>query len=210
MHREPRPGPGAPRAKTTGDIAAGLRVVARDRWLRALTLFGAASDLALMAYQSIQVPLLVRHVGTGTARATLLFEVGPALPALLIPLTTRAAGVLRYAAGGFCVSAGVVAGNVLKAGFQQRRPELRHAARRHARLRARAAGSGQRCGSPACRSPGWCCRCPRSAPPGTCRRTRSPPATPSPPEPARPDEPARVERWDTGVPAVRGRGVAYG
>ncbi|WUD74869.1 MFS transporter [Streptomyces sp. NBC_00510] len=153
-HREPRPAPAAPgarRTRMTGDIAAGLRLVAGDPWLRTLTLFGAASNLALMAYQSIQVPFLVRHVGlspgavgalvaaasaggvagallvhrvaarTGTARATLLFEAGLAVPALLIPLTTRGAGVLLYAAGGFCVSAGVVAGNVLKAGFQQRR-----------------------------------------------------------------------------------------
>ncbi|MGW3244353.1 MFS transporter [Streptomyces sp. NPDC001070] len=151
-HREPRPGPAAGaarRATMTSDIRAGLRLVAGDRWLRTLTLFGAVSNLALMAYQSILVPFLVREVGlspgtvgamvaaasaggvagafvvhrvaarTGTARATLLFELGLAVPALLIPLTTRGAGVLLYTAGGFCVSAGVVAGNVIKAGFQQ-------------------------------------------------------------------------------------------
>ncbi|MFE7120915.1 MFS transporter, partial [Streptomyces sp. NPDC057654] len=62
----------------------------------------------------------------GTARATLLFELGLALFALLIPLTTSGAGVLFFVAGGFCLSAGVVAGNVIKASFQQRYcpPEL--------------------------------------------------------------------------------------
>ncbi|MEV8409048.1 MFS transporter, partial [Streptomyces niveus] len=62
----------------------------------------------------------------GTARATLVFELGLAVFALLIPLTVGGAGVLFYVAGGFCVAAGVVAGNVIKASFQQRYcpPEL--------------------------------------------------------------------------------------
>jgi predicted MFS family arabinose efflux permease len=56
----------------------------------------------------------------GTARATLLFELGLPVFALLIPLTVGGAGILLFVAGGFCVSAGVVAGNVIKASFQQR------------------------------------------------------------------------------------------
>ncbi|QLE75817.1 MFS transporter [Streptomyces rectiverticillatus] len=138
------------------DIGEGLRLVAGDPWLRTLTLFGATSNLALMGYQSILVVFLVRTVGldpgpvgaiiaaagtggvagafvarrvagrVGTARATLLFELGLAVFALLIPLTTAGAGALLFIAGGFCVSAGVVAGNVIKASFQQRYcpPEL--------------------------------------------------------------------------------------
>ncbi|MEH6372928.1 MFS transporter [Streptomyces sp. KLMMK] len=138
------------------DIGEGLRLVAHDPWLRTLTLFGATSNLALMGYQSILVVFLVRTVGldpgpvgaiiaaagtggvagalaarrtagrVGTARATLLFELGLPVCALLIPLTTDGAGVLLCIAGGFCVSAGVVAGNVIKASFQQRYcpPEL--------------------------------------------------------------------------------------
>ncbi|WP_058041115.1 MFS transporter [Streptomyces roseifaciens] len=139
-----------------GDIGEGLRLVAGDPWLRTLTLFGATSNLALMGYQSILVVFLVRTVGldpgpvgaiiaaagaggvagalvarrvaarVGTARATLLFELGLPVFALLIPLTTDGAGALLFIAGGFCVSAGVVAGNVIKASFQQRYcpPEL--------------------------------------------------------------------------------------
>jgi MFS family permease len=62
----------------------------------------------------------------GTARATLLFELGIPVLALLIPLTVRGAGILLFVAGGFGVAAGVVGGNVIKTGFQQRYcpPEL--------------------------------------------------------------------------------------
>ncbi|MGW7003088.1 MFS transporter [Streptomyces sp. NPDC054933] len=150
-HREPR-------VTTTGhrpgvlvvEIGEGLRLIAGDPWFRTLAFFGAASNLALMGYQSIQVVFLVRSVGLapgvvgslvaavstggvvgaflarrvggriGTARATLLFELGVPVFALLIPLTVGGAGTLLFVTGGFCVSAGVVAGNVIKAGFQQR------------------------------------------------------------------------------------------
>ncbi|WP_406087190.1 MFS transporter [Kitasatospora purpeofusca] len=155
-HRETRPdgngtnrdgrGPGRALRREIGE---GLRLVARDRWLRTLTLYGATCNLALMGYQSILVAFLVREVGlapgtvgglvaaagsggvlgafaarrvaarVGTARAMILFELGLPALALLIPLTGTGAGVLCYAVGGFGVSAGVVAGNVIKSGFQQ-------------------------------------------------------------------------------------------
>ncbi len=157
-HREERrpAGPTPARGRLAAEVAEGLRLVFGDPWLRTLTLFAAASNLALMGYQSLQVVFLVRTAGlapgtvgglvaatgtggvagallarrvaarTGTARATLLFEAGLAVCALLIPLAGHGPGVFCYVAGGFCVSAGVVAGNVLKAGFQQRYcpPEL--------------------------------------------------------------------------------------
>ncbi|WP_406208228.1 MFS transporter [Kitasatospora sp. NBC_01560] len=146
-HRE-TPAPRRERALRR-EVAEGLRLVAGDGWLRSLTLFGATSNLALMGYQSVQVAFLVREVGLGsgtvggliataasggiagafaarrigarigTARALLLFELGLSTLALLIPLTTDGAGLLLYVAGGFSVSAAVVAGNVLKSGFQQ-------------------------------------------------------------------------------------------
>ncbi|MEC4020842.1 MFS transporter [Streptomyces sp. H27-D2] len=149
-HREPRVARTERRSGAlAGEVGEGLRLVAGDPWLRTLTLFGSASNLALMGYQTILVVFLVRSVGldpgavggllavagsggvagafvarrvagrVGTARATLLFELGLALFALLIPLTVGGAGVLFYVIGGFCVSMGVVAGNVIKAGFQQ-------------------------------------------------------------------------------------------
>ncbi|MGW1378470.1 MFS transporter [Streptomyces sp. NPDC002446] len=150
-YREPRL-TGSEHRPTTlvSGVHEGLRLIAEDTWLRTLTLFGAASNLALMGYQSIQVAFLVRNVGLapgpvgaliaiagtggvagafvarpvadriGTARATLLFELGLPALALLIPLTTGGPGLLLFVTGGFCVSAGVVAGNVIKASFQQR------------------------------------------------------------------------------------------
>ncbi len=147
-HEEPRTAPAARKA-LTAEVADGLRLVVRDPWLRTLTLFGATSNVALMGYQAIQVVFLVETVGVGpgtvglvvavaggggvagaavarwvadragTARAMLVFELGMASPALLIPLTFAGPGLALCAAGGFCVSAGVVAGNVVKASFQQ-------------------------------------------------------------------------------------------
>ncbi|MFD5388409.1 MFS transporter [Streptomyces sp. NPDC127074] len=155
--REPRvPRTERPPRALAHEVAEGLRLIARDRWLRTLTLFAAASNLALMGYQSIRVVFLVRTVGlspglvggliaavslggvagafcarrvaarVGDARATLLFELGLAVGALLMPMTAEGPWVVLFVAGGFCVTAGVVAGNVLKAGFQQRYcpPEL--------------------------------------------------------------------------------------
>ncbi|MFD8548658.1 MFS transporter [Streptomyces sp. NPDC059649] len=144
-----RNGGRAPRS-LPAEIAEGVRLVAGDVWFRTLTLFGALSNLALMGYQSLVTVFLVREVGLpsgavggllalastggiagaflvcraadrlGTARAMLLYELGLPTAALLIPLTTKGAGTLLYVAGSFGVGAGVVGGNILKAGFQQR------------------------------------------------------------------------------------------
>ncbi|WP_037906566.1 MFS transporter [Actinacidiphila yeochonensis] len=156
--REPRRDRAAarPRGALLAEVGEGLRLVGRDPWLRSLTLFGAASNLALMGYQSIQVVFLVHAVGladgavgglvattslggvvgalvarrvavlVGTARATVLFELGATVLALLMPLASPGAGLLLFATGGFGVAAGVVAGNVITAGFRQRYcpPEL--------------------------------------------------------------------------------------
>ncbi|MFB8212810.1 MFS transporter [Streptomyces sp. NPDC056010] len=150
-HREPRVTRAGKRPTSlAGEVHEGLRLIAHDPWFRTFTLFGAASNLALMGYQSIQVVFLIRSVGLapgavgaliaatsaggvagafaarrvahriGTARATLLFELGLPSLGLLIPLTTGGAGILLFVTGGFSVSAGVVAGNIIKASFQQR------------------------------------------------------------------------------------------
>lgn len=150
-HREPRPEARERGLRTmAAEVAEGMRLVAGDVWFRTLTLFGAASNLALMGYQSIAAVFLVREVGLasgavggllalgasggiagaflarraagrfGTARALLLCELGLSCAALFMPLAVRGAGALLYVAGSFGVSAGVVAGNVLKVSFQQR------------------------------------------------------------------------------------------
>lgn len=51
------------------DVREGLRLIAVDPWFRTITLFGAASNLALMGYQSIQVVFLVRSVGLPQGRS---------------------------------------------------------------------------------------------------------------------------------------------
>jgi predicted MFS family arabinose efflux permease len=150
-HREPRVTGTEHRPDAlVSEVREGLLLIAVDPWFRTFALFGAASNLALMGYQSIQVVFLVRSVGLtpgtvgaliaatsaggvagafaarrvahriGTARATLLFELGLPMLAPLIPLTVGGAGLLLFVTGGFSVSAGVVAGNIIKASFQQR------------------------------------------------------------------------------------------
>ncbi|TWD83005.1 putative MFS family arabinose efflux permease [Kribbella amoyensis] len=136
-----------PTGEQRSGIRAGLDLVAKDVWLRTLTVFGAVSNLALMGYQSIVVVFLVREVGLtpgavgglvaaaagggvvgafagrrlaarfGTARAMLLCELGLPSLALLIPLSTTSP--VFYLVGAFGVGVGVVGGNVIKATFQQ-------------------------------------------------------------------------------------------
>ncbi|GAA4847776.1 MFS transporter [Kitasatospora terrestris] len=154
-HREPARAERPERALRQ-EIAEGLRLVAGDRWFRTFTLFGATSNLMLTGYQSLVVVFLIREVGVaegavgvlaavastggiagaavarrvaarmGTARAMLFFELALPSLAVLIPLTAGGARLVLYVVGGFGVSAGVVAGNVIKSTFQQRYcpPEL--------------------------------------------------------------------------------------
>ncbi len=134
-------------ARRAGRIRAGISLVAKDVWLRTLTIFGAVSNLALMGYQAIVVVFLVREAGLspgtvggliaaatsggilgafagrrlavrfGTARALLFCELGLPTLALLIPLSSLSPWL--YLVGGFGVSLGVVGGNVVKATFHQ-------------------------------------------------------------------------------------------
>ncbi|WP_354640212.1 MFS transporter [Kitasatospora camelliae] len=154
-HREPV-ATGRPRRALRQEVGEGLRLVAGNVWFRTFTLFGATSNLMLTGYQSILVVFLIREVGLdsgvvgvlialastggivgaavarrvaarmGTARAMLFFELVLPLTTLLIPLTGAGAGLALYVLGGCGVSAGVVAGNVIKSTFQQRYcpPEL--------------------------------------------------------------------------------------
>ncbi|MFI6642962.1 MFS transporter [Streptomyces sp. NPDC050504] len=151
-----RPSAESERAALLPEVRAGLRLVAHDPWFRAFALYGALANLCLMGYQSILVVFLVHDVdldpgsvggliavantggiigaliarrvssALGTSRATLVFALVLTAPALLVPLTFPGPGVALYAVGGMCAAAGVVAINVVKAGFQQRYcpPEL--------------------------------------------------------------------------------------
>ncbi|RLU86321.1 MFS transporter [Streptomyces griseocarneus] len=149
--REPLPEPvERVRGALLREVAEGLRLVARDPYLRSFTLFGAAANLILTAYQSIVVVFLVRDIGLapgtigaissiggiggvlgalvvrrtadriGTGRALLLFELGLLSLAPLIALTVSGPGLLLYVVGSAAVGTGIVAGNVIKSGFIQR------------------------------------------------------------------------------------------
>ncbi|TQS40092.1 MFS transporter [Cryptosporangium phraense] len=148
--RKPEPRPVSDRRSLVGEIREGLRLVVRDPFFRAFTVYGAIANLFLMGYQTILVVFLARDVGLssgavgvliavanvggivgalvarrvadviGTARAALAFAVLGTLPVLLIPLTFAGVGTVLCAIGGVCTAAAVVANNVLKASFQQR------------------------------------------------------------------------------------------
>ncbi|GAB3854723.1 hypothetical protein GCM10027610_086750 [Dactylosporangium cerinum] len=121
----------------------------RDPYLRVFAVYGAASNLGLVAYQSILVVFLVHDIGLGsvavgavvaamsaggalgafvapalgrrlgTARATLLCQLVAMPAALLIPLTGPGPGLAAVVAGGVLIGTGVVAGNVIKASWRQ-------------------------------------------------------------------------------------------
>jgi MFS family permease len=147
--REPRPECARQDSTLRQEIGEGIRFVARDPYLRVLTVFGAVSNIGLIGYQSILVVFLVREVGVspgmvgglaaaasmggvlgatlatalarrfGSARSLLVAELGAAPFGLLVPLTTPGAGLALTVAGGFVVGAGVAVGNVLKGSFRQ-------------------------------------------------------------------------------------------
>jgi predicted MFS family arabinose efflux permease len=130
-------------------IADGLRYVARETHLRAITLFAASSNLVLVATQVLLIVFLVRIVGVrpgtvgvlmasmgvggvlgalstkriserlGTARGLLVAELMAVPFGLLIPLTRPGAGLALFAVGNLVLSAGIVAGNVIASAFRQ-------------------------------------------------------------------------------------------
>ncbi|WBC16939.1 MFS transporter [Micromonospora sp. WMMA1998] len=153
LHRiravEPRPRRPAGASSLRQEVAAGLRFVTRDPYLRVLTVFGAASNIGLTGYQAVLVVFLVRSahlpaglvglliglaslggvVGAasaarlarrlGTARALLVAGALTGPPALLIPLAGPGARVTWLVLGGMLVSLGVAVGNVVKGSFRQ-------------------------------------------------------------------------------------------
>ncbi|AVT40992.1 MFS transporter [Plantactinospora sp. BB1] len=146
--REPRRA-ADPAAGLGRQIAEGVRFTARDPYLRVLTVWGGVSNLGLIGYQAILVVFLVREVGLGpgavgglvavmslggvigaaiattlsrrlgSARALLLCALGAEPFGLLIPMTAPDARLALPVLAGVVIGAGVVAGNVIKAGFRQ-------------------------------------------------------------------------------------------
>lgn len=144
--------PRRPAVRTTTvrtEIAEGIRFVARDPYLRPLSIYAAVSNLGYAGCTALVVLFLVRVVGLsstvvgllmatvgagavlgastvawtarrlGTARALLLNTLGTGLFGLLIPLTGTGARTLYCAVGLLLLGAGVGSANVLVGSFRQ-------------------------------------------------------------------------------------------
>jgi MFS family permease len=146
----PHPAP-ADRRPTTlrREIADGLRLVLRDLYLRQLSLFWAAANLALTGYAALLVVFLVRVIGLtpgsvglltaipgiggilgalvtgritaryGTARGLLLSTLCAVPFGLLIPLTGPGPRLAFYVAGSLVAWTGIAVGNIVIAAFRQ-------------------------------------------------------------------------------------------
>ncbi len=131
------------------EIATGVRWLARDRYLRNLTVHGASANLWLTGLNALTIVFLVRDVGVGTtgvglllaltsvggvgaaaaapalsrrfgtARTLVACKVSAGVASLLVPLTTPGPGLAAFVAGMVGVGFGVVAGNVLAGSFRQ-------------------------------------------------------------------------------------------
>ncbi|GID94200.1 MFS transporter [Amorphoplanes digitatis] len=131
------------------EIAAGVRWLLRDRFLRNLTAYGAAANLWLTGMNAITVVFLVREVGVSTAgvgmllaavalggvgaaavtprlvsglggaRALVACKVFGGVASLLVPLTRPGPGLCVFVAGMLGIAAGAIAGNVVTASFRQ-------------------------------------------------------------------------------------------
>jgi MFS family permease len=143
-----RPPPVA-RRRLRHEIAEGVSVVVRHPLLRVTTTFGCLANFVLTGYQSILVVFLVRVVGVsagvtglllstasiggvlgalvarrlarrfGSARGLLLAKMAVMPFGLLIPLTGRGALLSLFVVGSIVVIGGIVAGNIIWAGWSQ-------------------------------------------------------------------------------------------
>ncbi len=145
-----RPDAPEPRTSLRGEIAQGVRIVARDRHLRFFTLQGATSNFALTGYGTLLVLFLVRDLGVGpaavgallsagsvgglvgavvatrlaarvgTARALRWLQVLGGPAVLLVPLARPGDAVALVPLGAALVGVGVVGANVVRSAFRQR------------------------------------------------------------------------------------------
>jgi MFS family permease len=149
----PRESPAPAAVRRTSSIRAeawqGIRFVARDPYLRAMTLYAAVANLAYTGNLALVVVFLVRVVGLGsaavglllaaggiggvlgafgaprltrafgTARTTVLAGLGAGLAGLLIPLTGPGPRLACYVAGSALVSGGICVSNVIAGSFGQ-------------------------------------------------------------------------------------------
>ena len=131
------------------EILEGGRFIARDPYLRPMTIYSTISNMAFGGVTALVVVFLVRVVGLGsaavglvmamggiggvagavvvgrlairlgTARVLLLSALGAGLFGLLIPLTGPGAGVAFYVIGWAVDAAGIAMGSIIAASFRQ-------------------------------------------------------------------------------------------
>ncbi|MFC5666319.1 MFS transporter [Kitasatospora misakiensis] len=148
--REASPQPARTRTSLRGDVVEGLRFIARDPYLRALTAFGATANFGLAGYQSILVPFLIRDVGVqpgtvgglaatgalggilgavaatrvarrfGAARGALISQLLAAPCGLLLPMTTDGAPLVLFVFGSVVLVTGATVCNVIFGSFRQK------------------------------------------------------------------------------------------
>jgi len=143
--------PRAARPATTlrAEIAEGTRYIRRDPYLRPLTLYGCAANLAYSGSTALVVLLLVRVIGlgpaaaglllavsgfggiggalaarrlarrAGSARALLLSAAAGGLSGLLIPLAGPGPRAAFFAAGATMVAAAIAVSNIVIGSFRQ-------------------------------------------------------------------------------------------
>jgi MFS family permease len=153
------PSPPERREPLRREVATGIRVVARDPYLRFFTLQGGASNFALTGYTALLVLFLVRDVDLdpsgvgivlsagsvggllgasvarravtrwGTARAMVVLQVSSGPPALLIAMAQPGGRVALVPLALALVGMGVVGANVIRGTFRMRYVPLRLLAR---------------------------------------------------------------------------------
>lgn len=139
----------APRQGLMQEIRQGVSLVVRDPYLRQMSVFWSAANLALTGYTALLVVFLVRVVGLsagwvgvltavpgiggvlgalatrrftlryGTARGLVLATWLGLPAALLIPLTAKGLGLAAYLIGSLVAYTGIGIGNIIIAAFRQ-------------------------------------------------------------------------------------------
>jgi predicted MFS family arabinose efflux permease len=143
------PGPARRPGSVRAETWCGLVFVARDPYLRPITVYAAIANLAYSGSMALSVVFLVRVVGLrpaavgllaaagglggvagslaarrlagalGSARTLLVATACSGLAGLLIPVTSQGPRLACYAAGAASVSAGIAVGNVVSVTFRQ-------------------------------------------------------------------------------------------
>lgn len=141
--------PAVVRRRLSTEVAEGVGLVARDRFLRNLVAHGAIANLPLVGYGALSVAFLLREAdqgptavgllltiggagglmgaavaaavvrALGSARALVVLKGGAGPCSLLLPLADDGWRVGFFALGSALVGAGVVAGNVISTTFRQ-------------------------------------------------------------------------------------------